>query len=91
MYHWRGPVVGKNKGEKGKGLRALICGCLCRLEAEDEEGLFRRVREHFEREHPKVSVDEEQLRGFVAHAYDVGYAVACSSGGRSIGGVEGDL
>ena len=76
-------------------MRALICGCLCRLEAEDEEGLFRRVREHFEREHPKVSVDEEQLRGFVAHAYDVGYAVACSSGGRSIGGVvggvEGDL
>jgi hypothetical protein len=49
-------------------LRALICGCLCRLAAEDEEGLFRRVREHFGREHPKVSADDEQLRGFVAHA-----------------------
>ena len=70
-------------------MRALICGCLCRLEAEDEEGLFRRVREHFGREHPKVTVDEEQLRGFVAHAYDVVYAVACSSGGGSIGGVIG--
>ena len=63
-------------------MRALICGCRCRLEAEDEEGLFRRVREHFGREHARVWVDEEQLRGFVAHAYDVAYAVACSSGGR---------
>ena len=72
-------------------MRALICGCLCRLEAEDEEGLFRRVREHFRREHPRVWVDEEQLRGFVAQAYDVGYAVACSSGGRSVGGVVGGV
>ncbi len=56
--------------------------CHRRSQQEEEEGLFQRVREHFEREHPKVSVAEEQLRGFVAHAYDVGYAVACSSGGR---------
>ena len=66
-------------------MRALICGCLCRLEAEDEEGLFRRVREHFGREHPKVSVDDEQLWGFVAHAYDVDYAVVYSSGGTPDG------
>jgi predicted small metal-binding protein len=47
-------------------MRALDCECGHHLEAPDDEGLTRRVREHVEREHPGMRLGEEEIERLVA-------------------------
>ena len=47
-------------------MRALLCSCQQRLTASDEEGLFRRVLEHFDAHHPAMTLSEAQIREVVA-------------------------
>jgi predicted small metal-binding protein len=52
-------------------VRALDCACGRHLEAADDEELFRRAREHVDRDHPDMHLDDEQVRGIVEQgAYD---------------------
>ena len=51
-------------------MRALLCRCRCRLEAETDENLRELVRDHLRREHPAVAFDYERVRKIVAdHSY----------------------
>jgi 2-methylcitrate dehydratase PrpD len=51
---------------------AIDCPCGHRLEAEDAEGLFRKAREHVDRDHPEMEKTDEELRRRVAaDAYEV--------------------
>ena len=51
-------------------MRTLDCECGQHLEADDGE-LFERAREHVDRDHPDMGLDDEQVRGIVARgAYD---------------------
>ena len=53
-------------------MRAIDCPCGHRLEAADDEELFRKAREHVDRDHPEMERTDEQLRERVAaDAYDV--------------------
>ncbi len=47
-------------------MRALLCSCRCRLEAENDENLRELVRDHLRREHPAVAFDDERVREIVA-------------------------
>ena len=52
-------------------MRAIECPCGHRLEAEDDEGLFRAAREHVDRDHPEMERSDDELRARVAaDAYD---------------------
>jgi predicted small metal-binding protein len=53
-------------------MRAIDCPCGHRLEAENDEELFRRAREHVDRDHPELERSDDELRARVAaDAYDV--------------------
>jgi predicted small metal-binding protein len=53
-------------------MRAIDCPCGHRLEAEDDEELFRKAREHVDQDHPEMERTDEQLRERVAaDAYDI--------------------
>jgi predicted small metal-binding protein len=53
-------------------MRAIDCPCGHRLEAVDDEELFRKAREHVDRDHPGMERTDEQLRERVlADAYEV--------------------
>jgi uncharacterized protein DUF1059 len=53
-------------------MRAIDCPCGHRLEAENDEALFRAAREHVDRDHPEMERSDEELRARVAaDAYDV--------------------
>ena len=53
-------------------MRAIDCPCGHRLEATDDEELFRQAREHVDRDHPEMERTDEELRQRVAaDAYDV--------------------
>ncbi|MGH3090633.1 MAG: DUF1059 domain-containing protein [Rubrobacteraceae bacterium] len=47
-------------------MRALDCECGRHLEAADDEKLFEQAREHVDRDHPEMQLDDEQVRGIVA-------------------------
>jgi hypothetical protein len=52
-------------------MRAIECPCRHRLEAEDDEALFRAAREHVDRDHPEMDRSHDELRARVAaDAYD---------------------
>jgi predicted small metal-binding protein len=52
-------------------MRAIDCPCGHRIEAPDDEELFRRVREHVDTDHPDLERTDEQLRTRIANdAYD---------------------
>ena len=52
-------------------MRAIDCPCGLRLEGEDDEELFRKAREHVDRDHPEMQRSDEQLRERIANdAYD---------------------
>lgn len=56
-------------------MRAIECPCGHHLEGTDDEELFRRAREHIERDHPEMDRTDEQLRERVAaDAYDLATA-----------------
>ena len=53
-------------------MRAIDCPCGHRLEANDDEELFRLAREHVDREHPEMERTDDQLRERIAaDAYDI--------------------
>ena len=53
-------------------MRAIDCPCGHRLEAADDEELFRLAREHVDHEHPEMDRTDEQIRAPVsADAYDL--------------------
>ena len=43
-------------------MRAILCGCDRRLQADDYEGLVRRVLEHLLQAHPGIDLGELQVR-----------------------------
>jgi predicted small metal-binding protein len=52
-------------------MRAIDCPCGHRLEAPEEQELFRLAREHVDREHREMQRDDAQIRERVARdAYD---------------------
>jgi hypothetical protein len=56
-------------------MRALLCHCGLRLEAEDDEALLASVRDHLVRKHPIIPPTDEQVREIVStRAYDLEYA-----------------
>lgn len=56
-------------------MRALLCHCRHRLEAEDDETLLGLVREHLIREHPAIApTDEQGMEILSTRAYDLEYA-----------------
>ena len=58
--------------EEEQAMRAIDCPCGHRLEGADDEELFRRAREHVDRDHPEMERSDEELRERVAaDAYDV--------------------
>ena len=53
-------------------MRAIDCPCGHHLEAADDEELFRKAREHVDRDHPEMERTDEQMRERIAaDAYDV--------------------
>ncbi len=50
-------------------MRALLCYCHCRLEAEDVEDLRELVRDHLRREHPAIAFSDEGVEKLVARSY----------------------
>jgi hypothetical protein len=55
-------------------MRALLCHCRLRLEAEDDEALLTLVRDHLIRKHPTIPPTDEQVREIVAtRAYELEY------------------
>ena len=56
-------------------MRAMLCHCRSRLEADDEEALRTLVREHLRRDHPSIPPTDEQVSEIVStRAYDLEYA-----------------
>ncbi|MDP8942988.1 MAG: DUF1059 domain-containing protein [Actinomycetota bacterium] len=47
-------------------MRAIDCPCGHRLEGADDQELFRKAREHVDREHPEMERTDEQLRSRIA-------------------------
>jgi predicted small metal-binding protein len=59
------------KLNKGVEMRALDCECGQHLEASNNEELFEKAREHVDRDHPEMELDDSQVRDIVAQgAYD---------------------
>ncbi len=57
-------------------MRALLCGCGRRLEADEDERLCDQVVSHLKRDHLTAYIDYEVAREMVAsRAYKVEYAV----------------
>ena len=53
-------------------MRAIDCPCGHHLEAADDEELFRKAREHVDRDHPEMERTDEQMRERIAaDAYHV--------------------
>ena len=63
------------------GMRALLCGCGRRLEADEDEMLCERVVAHLTRDHLSAYVDRELVRGMVAdRAYKIEHVVIYPNG-----------
>jgi predicted small metal-binding protein len=46
-------------------MRVLECDCGTTLQADDDDQLADRVREHVASDHPEMQLDDEQVRGLV--------------------------
>jgi hypothetical protein len=67
-----GSFVGE--GERRAKMRAMLCHCRHRLEAEDDERLLVLVREHLIRAHPTIPPTDEQVMEIVStRAYNLVY------------------
>jgi hypothetical protein len=63
------------------GMRALLCGCGRRLEADEDQRLCERVVAHLERDHRTAYVNPEVVRQMVAsRAYKIEYVVIYPNG-----------
>ncbi len=59
---------------KGGMLKALDFECGQHLEAANEDALLQQTREHVDRDHPEMKLDNTQVREIVAQgAYDSSY------------------
>lgn len=57
-------------------MRALLCGCGRRLEADEDGRLCERVEVHLKRDHLTAHVDRQLIQSMVAsRAYELEYAV----------------
>ena len=55
-------------------MRALLCQCRCRSEAEDDEALLGLVWDHHLREHPALALTDKQIMEIVStRAYNFEY------------------
>lgn len=62
-------------------MRAMLCGCRRRVEAQDEEKLVEEVLVHLTREHPAPGADQERVRQAVkTHSYRIEYPKAYAAG-----------
>jgi predicted small metal-binding protein len=62
-------------------MKALLCGCGRRVEADEDEKLCQRVVDHLERDHLSAHVDREVVRGMVvSRAYKIEYATVYANG-----------
>jgi predicted small metal-binding protein len=53
-------------------MRAIYCPCGHRLEGADDEELFRKAREHVDRDHPEMQRTDEEIRlRTTSDAYDL--------------------
>lgn len=53
-------------------MRAIDCPCGHNLEGADDEELFRKAREHIDRDHPEMERTDEQMHERIAaDAYDL--------------------
>jgi hypothetical protein len=43
-------------------MRAILCECSCRLQADNYEGLVQEVLEHLLRDHPGIGLGKSQVR-----------------------------
>ena len=50
---------------KEEGMCTMECACGERLEAQDDEALFERVREHMDKEHPEKGIEDHQVRNLI--------------------------
>jgi hypothetical protein len=57
-------------GKEDEHMRALLCHCHRRLEAEDNQALLKLVREHLVREHLDIPPTNTQIKELLTHAYD---------------------
>ena len=56
-------------------VRAVLCHCRRRLEADDEEALRVMVRDHLTRDHASIRPTDEQVTEILStRAYDIEYA-----------------
>jgi hypothetical protein len=63
-------------------MRALLCHCGLRLEAEDDDALRALVLDHLLGRHPAIPPTDEQVREIVAtRAYDFEYAEVYAGAG----------
>jgi predicted small metal-binding protein len=71
----------KENGMRKNGMRALLCGCGRRLEADEDQRLCERVVAHLERDHRTAYVNPEVVRQMVAsRAYKIEYVVIYPNG-----------
>ena len=60
---------------KEEWMRTMECARGEHLEAQDDQALFERVREHMGREYPEKGIEDEQVRNLIeATAHDAGGA-----------------
>jgi hypothetical protein len=52
-------------------MRVIDCDCGHTLQAANDDDLFKAAREHVDRDHPDMSLSDDELRNLVAEkAYD---------------------
>jgi hypothetical protein len=47
-------------------MRVIDCDCGATLQAANDDDLAQRVREHVDRDHPDMQLDDQQVQGLVA-------------------------
>jgi predicted small metal-binding protein len=52
-------------GERSYRVRALECSCGKHLEADNDEELFQRAREHVDMDHSEMQLSDEKVRHIV--------------------------
>jgi hypothetical protein len=68
-------------GKEKKVMRALLCHCRLRLEAQDDRALLALVRKHLIEKHPAIPTTDDQVEEIVEPcAYDLHYAQAYAAG-----------
>ncbi len=68
-------ILVRGERERRIGMKAMLCACGCRLEANGDAGLVREALAHRRNEHATSVADEDHVRRVVAeNAYRLEYA-----------------